>query len=242
MFLEMLFDGLCLLGCVHSGAEFIREDDTDACTIFEGSELLEGLGLLQTARGPGHKLKEETALKAVDAEVPVATRPGLWIPHKGQRTAAKVERVAMGIEDDFDDIRISDLGGVVDGSCGGDHLYAGVITQRSGQLIDQGRRDERLVALYIDEDSVVGKGCGGLGDTVGATGVIGVGEDRFGSEGGCCLGDSDIIGRDDHVVDLLALLAALPDMLNERFSGDEVQRLAWEAGRAPAGRNGDEGA
>jgi hypothetical protein len=40
MFFEMLFDRIGLLACVHSGREFIRDDDSQTCAVFEGAELL----------------------------------------------------------------------------------------------------------------------------------------------------------------------------------------------------------
>jgi len=48
------------------------------------------------------------------------------------------------------------------------------------------------------------------------------------------------VGGDDHLVDLPALLAALPDVLHERLPSDEVERLSREPGRSPAGRYGYE--
>ena len=88
---------------------------------------------------------------------------------------------------------------------------------------------------------MVREGIRRFGDAVSATGMLGSSEDKTGTEscGGFC--NANVICGDDHVVDLPALLATLPDVLNERFAGDEVERLAWEAGGTPAGRNGYEG-
>ena len=67
-------------------------------------------------------------------------------------------------------------------------------------------------------------------------------QDKFRPKSSRSLRNPRVIRGDDHVVDLPALLAALPDVLHQRFAGDEVERFAWEAGGTPAGRNGYEGA
>lgn len=239
---QMHLNRRSLLGGVHAGAEFIGEDDADAGAVFEGAELFEAFGLFEAAGRPGDELEEEAALEAVDAEVAVAAGPGLGIALVGQGAAAEVKRVAMRVEDDFDDVWIADLRGVLDGSGGGDHFDGGIIAQSAGEFVDEGRGDERFIALHVDDDAVIGEGLGGLGDAIRAAGVIGISKDGFGSERSGGLSDAGIIGGNDHVVDLCALLAALPDVLDEWFSGDEVKRLAGKAGGTPAGGDGDEGA
>lgn len=52
--------------------------------------------------------------------------------------------------------------------------------------------------------------------------------------------NSFIIRGDDHGVELMALLATLPNVLNERFPGDQFQRFAGETGGGPTGGNDGE--
>jgi hypothetical protein len=70
--------------------------------------------------------------------------------------------------------------------------------------------------------------------------VVEGGEDGFGTEVGGGLDDALVICGDDDVIHGTALLATLPDVLDERLAGDEVEHLARESGRSPAGRNGNE--
>jgi hypothetical protein len=70
--------------------------------------------------------------------------------------------------------------------------------------------------------------------------VVRIRHDHKGIEPAGGIGDALVIGGNDDFIHLLALAAALPDVLDERFSGDEVERLAWEPGGAPARGNDDE--
>lgn len=148
----------------------------------------------------------------------------------------------MGVENDFYDIWIADLRGVLDGRSSGDHLHGWIIAQATRELVNQARGDKWLIALHIDDDAVVWKRLRGLGDAIRAAGVIRVGKYRLSSERRGDFSDAGIIGSDNDVVDLLAFLAALPDMLDERFASYEMKRFAREAGAAPACWDGDESA
>lgn len=239
---KLALDGICLLAGIDTGREVIGEDDAEAGAVFKGTELLEGLGLLKPRGRPGDELEEEVALEAVEAEVAVMLGVRAGIAHEREGRAGEVERVAIHIEDDFDDIGVGDQGRVMNRRGGGDHADAGIALQGEGELVDEGRGDEGFIALDIDDGAVLGEGLGGLGDAVGAAGVVEGGEDGFGAETGGGLDDALVICGDDDVVHGTALLATLPDVLDERLAGDEVEHLARESGRSPAGRNGNEGA
>ena len=81
-----------------------------------------------------------------------------------------------------------------------------------------------------------------LGNTVSAAWMVQRSQDGLGTERSRCLKDACVIGGDNDFIDLAALLTALPDVLNQRFPGDEVERLTRKAGGAPAGRYGNKGA
>jgi len=49
--------------------------------------------------------------------------------------------------------------------------------------------------------------------------------------------DSFIVRGDDDGIELGTFLATLPDVLDERFSGDFLQGFAGEAGGGPTGRD-----
>ena len=64
---------------------------------------------------------------------------------------------------------------------------------------------------------------------VRATRMIGSGHFDIGSEGSGCVGDAIVIGGDDDLVEADCLAASFPDVLEQWFARDEVQRFAWEA-------------
>lgn len=127
------------------------------------------------------------------------------------------------------------LGGVFDGGCCGDEVDAGVGGEEVGELVDEGGLDEGLVALNIDEMSGVGELGSGLGDTVGAGGVLGGGHGDGGSEGFGGFFDSLVISGDDDGVEFLALAGALEDVLEEGLSAEVEKRLPGEASGGPSG-------
>lgn len=239
---ELLLDGVGLLTGIDSGGEVLGEDDAEAGAVFHGAQLLQRLGLLKAGGRPGDELEEEVALESVDAEVAEVLGVGGGVSDEGQGGAGEVKGVAIHIEDDFDDIWIGHLGSIMDGGSGGDHADAGIALQSEGELVDEGRGDEGFIALHIDDGVVLGKGLGGFGDAVGATGMRWRGEDGFGSEGCGGLDDAFVVCGDDDVIDGAAFLAALPDVLDEGFPGDVMEHLSRESSRSPASGNGDEGA
>ena len=234
----MFFDGGRLFKRVNAGREVVGEDDAERDAVFDGAQLLERFGLLKTRWRPGDELKEKTALEAINPQVPVVANAWVGIADEREGGAGEVKGIPFHIKDDFDDVRVGDLGLVMNGCGGGDHAHLGLAPEDDGEFINEGRGNEGLVPLDIDDGAVVRKGTGGLGDAVGAAGVVRGGEDGAGTESGGGLGDAFVIGGDDDVIHLAAVLAALPHMLHEGFPGDEVERLAWESGGSPAGRYG----
>ena len=107
----------------------------------------------------------------------------------------------------------------------------------SGQLVDEGGVDERLVALDIDEVGGGGKLGGGLGNAIGAGGMLGGSHCDVGAEGFGGFFDALVIGGNDDFVELLTLLGALEDVLEKRFAAELKKRLPGEAARCPSGRD-----
>ena len=237
----MFFDGGRLFGRVNAGGEVVGEDDAKRDTVFDGAQLLKRFGLLQTRWWPGDELKEKTALKAINPQMPIMAHAGVGIADEGQGRAGEVEGISFYIKDDFDDVGVGDLGLVMNGGGRSDHAHLRLTPEDDGQFINEGGRNERLVSLDIDDGAVVWKGTGGLGDAVSAAGVVGRGEDGAGTKSGSSLCDALVIGGDDDVIHLAAVLAALPHMLHQGLPGDEVERLAWEPRGSPTGRYGYKG-
>ena len=84
-------------------------------------------------------MKQEIALKAVNAEVSVAAWPGGGVSHKGKRRTTEVERIAICIEDDLHDVRIANLSLVQNRRGSSDHADRRLITQFPSQFVDESR-------------------------------------------------------------------------------------------------------
>ena len=82
--------------------------------------------------------------------------------------------------------------------------------------------------------SGIGAGFSGFGDAIGATGMIRSGHGDFCAEIAGGLGNPFVVGGDHRLIEVFGLLAALPNVLDQRFSADHMKRLAREARGAPA--------
>jgi hypothetical protein len=65
--------------------------------------------------------------------------------------------------------------------------------------------------------------------------VVGRGHHDFPAEGKDGVADAVVVGGDEEVIKLRAAEAAFPNVLDERFSGQDVEGLSGEAGGPPAG-------
>jgi hypothetical protein len=65
--------------------------------------------------------------------------------------------------------------------------------------------------------------------------VVGGGHHDFSAEGKDGVADAVVVGGDEEVIELRAAEAAFPNVLDKRFSGQDVEGLSGEAGGPPAG-------
>jgi hypothetical protein len=65
--------------------------------------------------------------------------------------------------------------------------------------------------------------------------VVGGGHHDFPAEGKDRVADAVIVGGDEEIVEFRAAEAAFPDVLDQRFSGEDVEWFSGEAGGPPAG-------
>ncbi len=116
-----------------------------------------------------------------------------------------------------------------------------ILEQRVGEAVDQLRADQRLVPLDVDDVRDAAQLRRHFGDAVRAAASGGARSSPPRRRRPTPPGDADVIGGDDDARDFTRPPAPLPDMLDERAPGDEVQRLARETGRTPTGReDGDD--
>ena len=78
---------------------------------------------------------------------------------------------------------------------------------------------------------------GGLGDSVGARGMIGPRFHKTGIKQTAQFGDAGVVGGHDHLVKFLALFGPFDDVLKEWFPEKGMERFPGEAGGGPAGRD-----
>src|SRR5438094_6922286 len=95
---------------------FVRAlDGLDADAVFERAQLLERLGALERRRFERREHEQRTAAVRVQTDMSVHGRPAAaGIPDVRNRRAREVHREAAAIDDDLGDIRIRQLGRLVD--------------------------------------------------------------------------------------------------------------------------------
>src|SRR3954463_2412627 len=120
--------------------------------------------------------------------------------------------------------------------CGGDQLNRGVRSQLRNQAIDQPRLDQRFVALNIDYETELPGSAGDFGRSIGPALMAGgcQGDFRAPTESG--LGNSHIIRGNDYRIQRSSLNTSLPNATQQRFAGNQMQRLARKAGGSKPGR------
>ena len=109
---------------------------------------------------------------------------------------------------------------------GGDHLEVAVPLEFSHKAIDQLRINHRLVALNVNDVSELFRFPRDFSDAVGSARMIGGGHGDFRApvEGG--LSDAEVIRRDDQMIQFFRAPALFPDVLEQRFIRDEMERFA----------------
>ena len=80
---------------------------------------------------------------------------GKRVARIGDRCAAEIQRVAMFIQHHLDDVGIAQRRLIVDRMAGGGDRAFGMVVQMFGDGAYQRRRNQRFVALHIDNDGVI---------------------------------------------------------------------------------------
>ena len=157
------------------------------------------------------------------------------IPIARNRRPRKVERAVFPIQDDLDDRLRSEVIRRLDRRHRRRHLDAAV-RQRGDQLVDEPRIDERLVALDVDENVVVGEIAAEevprrAGDAVRPARQFRRRHHRLAAVFLDGLDDALVVCRDEDVIQRLRLLDGLEDPRDQRFAREHRQRLPRETAR-----------
>lgn len=218
--------------------------DADTIAIFHPAQLLELLEAFEFAGRERGEFEKRVAAKNVKADVFEMARgdgcSGVADPGNGR--AGKIERVAVEIADDLDDIGIHDFVGRGDGDAerGDLRFGAGIFGGENGvhASVDDFRRNEREIALNVDVN-VGGDVHGDFGDAFGAGAMLAARHDGFAAESFDRRFDALVVRGDDDARDEAALARALNDVLNHGAAGDGREGLAGKTRRSIA--RGDDG-
>lgn len=228
----------CLLWRVNAGRVIIGQYDTNLPPIFERPKLFKPFGQLKKGRFPAHEIEEEIPAKPVNALVTEVAEFGRSAPGMRNEAPGKIERVPIRVDRDLDDI------GVLENRIRGfegvgrrDHRQVRLGDEVGSELVNQGRVDQGFIPLDIDDMAHFGEVFCDLGCSIGAAGVISPGQGDMPSKGFDGFRDALIVCCHCQVGEISAFLAAIPDMLDEWFSRDEMQRFSGKTGGSPAGRD-----
>ncbi len=211
-------------GVVH-GFDYVHAE-----AVFQPAELLELFDAFQFAGREGGKFEEGVAAIAIEADVfPVLGGYAVaCVAHPGDGGTGKIERLAVEIQDDFDDVGIHDFAGESDGRARGGELDGVVIGHGGGYGVNRARVYEGLVALHVDID-VCRDVSGDFGDAVSPSTVIGASQDGFAAEGFDGGLDAVVFGGDDDARREAGQTDVLNDVLNHGLASDRRERLTGKA-------------
>src|SRR5580698_3583173 len=162
-----------------------------------------------------------------------AGRGPIAIPRDG--SATEVQGPALRVGHDLHGIRVQELFERFNRSRECRDVGPRVRFQQLRHLLDQGRRDQRLVALHVHDDLVRMPrmlACH-LSDAIGPGSVRSGRHDDLGAERMTRAQDQVIVGSNQHVVSARGT-RALVYPLHHRFAADGHERLAWETRRGVA--------
>src|ERR1051325_9559682 len=117
---------------------------------------------------------------------------------------------------------------------GSDDLDCTVGAKLLDHLVDQSRFNQRFVALNVDDKCELRRITCDFGDAIRSTAVTRRSQRDFSSPIESSLGNAHIVRCNNECVEAFSPLASLPDVLQKRLSGNDMQRFARKTRRTPA--------
>ena len=143
---------------------------------------------------------------------------------------------ALGIESNLDHVLSQTVREIRQRGGRGGHSKGGL--KMANPSVQRGSIDQGLVPLDIEDPAGLHVPRG-FGNAVGSGRVVGLGHSNLRTESLCRRGDTVIICGDQHLVDQLGLLGALPNPLKEGFAQDRGEGFSRKAGgTVPGGYDG----
>ena len=236
---EKRFDESRLFRCINSRRIILRGKHLDGCAVFERAQLLQGLGLLQWRGRPSDKTFKKPTAVCIDALVPQNRQAFHCIAEKRERGAREIERPSVQRRHHLHHIRVLHRRVGYSKRVGRSrHVQTRITRDSFRQLIDQRRINQWLVALDVDDVGRLWNSAHCLRDPVGARRVFHRGHHRLAAERDHHLADPLVIRRNENLVQTITLLAAVPNVLDQRFSRNPMKRLSRKTSRSPTrGKN-----
>src|SRR5690348_6926700 len=223
---------------IHGDAAVLALADADAIAIFEPAQLLELLEVFELSWRERGKFQERVAAEGVNADVlEMARGDGLrGISNPGNRSAPKIESIAVEIRDDFHDVRVHDFRRLSDGNAERGHLNFFIGGNRFRRGVNHFGRNERFISLDVNINFgwIVD---GDFGDAFRAGTMVTARHDSFAAEGSDGGANALIVGGDEDSGNATGLAGAFDNMLDHRLASNGRQRFAREAGRIVASRD-----
>ena len=171
--------------------------------------------------------------------MPVERRPAAArIAHVRNRRPRKIQRVAAAIDGDFDDVGVLQLSRIGDPVIQRRDIDVRIGGERRDRFVDRPRVDQRLVALYADNDVAVERRRH-FRDAVGAARMVGARQTHLATESADGGRDAQIVGGDDDARHQTRLRRPPVDVFDHRTTVDVGERFSGEPCRAESG--GDDG-
>ena len=199
----------------------------------QGAELLEALDALEVRFRPRGEVEQRLSLEAVEADVTPdgALDRGARV---GNRCAREVQRPALEIADDLDDVRVVEIVRRPRERQGRDRDVR-VGREELRQQPEVCGRECGLVALDVEHDRCR-FGADRLRDPVGSAPACS-GHHRPRARSGGRARDSLVVRGDEHLIEAAGLARSLHDVRDHRFARDGHEGFAGEAGGGVARRN-----
>src|ERR1051326_2842115 len=228
---------LSVLRCVDAGRSASSHDHSNSYSILQRAQLFEGFHPFQRRSFPANETKKQIAPVAVDALVAEMRCRFRGIADERDPSPGKIKSIAALIHHHFHLMRRLGFARIVERMRGGDHLELVIALQFADEPIDQLWIDQRLIALDVHDVGELLQLLRDFGYPVRSARVVRRSHRDFRAPIERRLGDAEVVGRDDKSIELLRATAALPDMSEQRFAGNRMQRLARKSCRAPTRGN-----
>ena len=213
----------------------VGKDGSDGKAVFERTKLFERFGLFERCRCHLRIRKKEVATICIDTDMLIDGGFTLNTRIRDER-AREVERIAFLIRYAFDRVRIGRFFRI-EFCDDGRHLERFIFIEEHRESVDDIGRDERFVALYVDDDVGIGIRACYFRQTVCSCRMVGRGHHDDATEFLDSFFYERMVGRNEYRVRYSCLTCSFVYSLDHRFARNISQRFARQTRRCVSCRN-----